>query len=174
MKNYKNIFIALGLLVGFVTACGNNPPVSLATLPVYQQPAETPEPVAEGTPTPTPPAPLEEITQDKLKKPVQNLLQGLESAAETERMDLAIKTFPLPNAITWEEVKSFYTSNLGREWKENNNLNFDVKKEDSEIQLFTTTGWINKAPDKEQVFVVGIIVDQEEKKFLVMALFTEK
>ena len=174
---YIKLFLALFFLIGFVTACKNNPQIDLGAIPIYLVPTATPEPVAEGTPTPEPPPtpePLKEIAQGKLDQSIQDWLKELKSAAEKEGMGLAVKIFTLPDGTKWDEVESYYKNKLGGDWEKNDSFHFDVKKKDAESQTLTTTGWENKASNKDQALVIGIIVDKGNKKFLVVALFTEK
>jgi hypothetical protein len=144
-KSFK-LFLPLLVLMLAALACGGSEPITVADVPVF----EGANPIKEGQST-----------------VAEAVVTALESSADQEGVTAEATVYSVPDGKTWDDIKNFYGSQLGSEWKADDQL---TQTEEG----FNTAGWTRGGLASEQALIVAWVNDPIVKKdFMVLVLFSE-
>jgi hypothetical protein len=137
----------LAILILFLAAACGAQPITIGDLPAY--PGSTPL----------------ETGQNSVADSVVNSMQ---QSAGQQGLKAQFRLLSLPADTTWDDVKSFYTTEMARrQWKPESAM-------DVTGGAFQATGWSQGTGDAQQALVVGYVPDVGgEGAFAILGLFSK-
>jgi hypothetical protein len=96
------------------------------------------------------------------------LADTMQSTAEEENTRTELRTYSVPDGVTWSEVEGFYTSELSdSDWE----LQSDLSQSN---EFLSVAGWTRGSGGDEQALLIGFTADPlGGENFLILALLSE-